>query len=61
MMDELRDYRFYAEDMLHPSDQAVRYIWDRFCDFALPEEDRGRLTAEEKRLRQSLHRPIPRE
>lgn len=61
MMDELRDYRFYAEDMLHPSDQAVRYIWDRFCDFALPEEDRGRLAAEEKRLRQSLHRPIPRE
>ncbi len=61
MMDELRDYRFYAEDMLHPSDQAVRYIWNRFCDFALPEEDRGRLAAEEKRLRQSLHRPIPRE
>lgn len=61
MMDELRDYRFYAEDMLHPSDQAVRYIWERFCDFALPEEDRGRLAAEEKRLRQSLHRPIPRE
>ena len=61
MMDELRDYRFYAEDMLHPSDQAVGYIWDRFCDFALPEEDRGRLAAEEKRLRQSLHRPIPRE
>ena len=60
MMDELRDYRFYAEDMLHPSDQAVRYIWDRFCDFALPEEDRGRLAAEEKKLRQSLHRPIPR-
>lgn len=60
MMDELRDYRFYAEDMLHPSDQAVGYIWDRFCDFALPEEDRGRLAAEEKRLRQSLHRPIPR-
>lgn len=60
MMDELRDYRFYAEDMLHPSAQAVGYIWDRFCDFALPEEDRGRLAAEEKRLRQSLHRPIPR-
>lgn len=60
MMDELRDYRFYAEDMLHPSDQAVGYIWNRFCDFALPEEDRGRLAAEEKRLRQSLHRPIPR-
>ena len=27
--DELRDYRFYREDMLHPSDQAVEYIWQR--------------------------------
>ena len=27
--DELRDYRFYQEDMLHPSDQAVAYIWER--------------------------------
>lgn len=30
--DELRDYRFYREDMLHPSDQAVEYIWKRFGD-----------------------------
>lgn len=28
--DELRDYRFYREDMLHPTDQAVEYIWQRF-------------------------------
>lgn len=30
VMDELRDYRFYAEDMLHPSPAAVAYIWERF-------------------------------
>ena len=30
MLDELRDYRFYAEDMVHPSSQAVNYIWERF-------------------------------
>jgi GSCFA family. len=30
MMDELRDYRFYAADMIHPSDQAIEYIFDRF-------------------------------
>jgi len=30
LMDELRDYRFYAADMLHPSEQAVEYIWQRF-------------------------------
>ena len=30
--DELRDYRFYASDMLHPSDQAVEYIWQRLSE-----------------------------
>lgn len=30
MMDELRDYRFYNDDMLHPSAQAIRYIWEKF-------------------------------
>lgn len=32
MMDELRDYRFYAEDLVHPSKMAVDYIWERFVD-----------------------------
>ena len=36
VMDELRDYRFYAEDMCHPSAQTVGYIRDRFLDWALP-------------------------
>ena len=31
LMDELRDYRFYADDMLHPSDMAVNYIWEKFA------------------------------
>ena len=31
MMDELRDYRFYAPDMLHPSEVAIDYIWEKFC------------------------------
>ena len=30
MMDELRDYRFYAEDMLHPNAIAIDYIWEQF-------------------------------
>ena len=30
--DELRDYRFYQPDMLHPSDQAVEYIWQQFVE-----------------------------
>ena len=32
ILDELRDYRFYAADMLHPSAQAVEYIWERLVD-----------------------------
>lgn len=32
MQDELRDYRFYKEDMIHPSNQAIDYIWDRFAN-----------------------------
>ncbi|MGA1978540.1 MAG: GSCFA domain-containing protein [Bacteroidales bacterium] len=32
LMDDLRDYRFYEEDMLHPSSQAIDYIWDRFTE-----------------------------
>jgi len=32
MMDELRDYRFYAEDMIHPNTTAIQYIWERFRD-----------------------------
>ena len=31
MMDELRDYRFYADDMMHPSPMAIDYIWERFA------------------------------
>lgn len=31
MIDELRDYRFYASDMIHPSDIAIEFIWNRFC------------------------------
>ena len=32
LMDELRDYRFYADDMLHPSSQAVEYIWQQLVE-----------------------------
>ena len=31
MMDDLRDYRFYADDLLHPNKQAVNYIWEKFA------------------------------
>ena len=37
MMDELRDYRFYEEDMLHPSRVAVQYIWEKFGETCFSE------------------------
>lgn len=37
MMDELRDYRFYAEDMLHPNSIAIDYIWERFFQTMISE------------------------
>jgi len=38
MMDELRDYRFYAEDMVHPNQVAINYIWERFFETVISEE-----------------------
>lgn len=38
MLDELRDYRFYADDMLHPSPLAVNYLWERFSDVFFSDE-----------------------
>lgn len=38
MMDELRDYRFYAEDMIHPNKTAISYIWERFCEVWISSE-----------------------
>lgn len=32
LMDELRDYRFYAQDLLHPNETAIAYIWERFTE-----------------------------
>ena len=60
LMDELRDYRFYAEDMVHPSDQAVGYVWERFCDFVLDDGERETLRENIKACRRSRHRPMER-
>ena len=60
VMDELRDYRFYAEDMVHPSSQAADYVWERFCDFALQDAERQKLEDNLKACRQRRHRPMAR-
>jgi len=38
MMDELRDYRFYAEDMMHPNATAIQYIWEQFASASIATE-----------------------
>jgi hypothetical protein len=58
LLDELRDYRYYADDLLHPSPLAVSIIYQRFLQAAL---DPGALTLleEVRRIRQAqLHRPL---
>jgi hypothetical protein len=55
MMDELRDYRFYTEDMCHPSQQAVNYIRERFLSWALPADELPRLEEKIRTFRHSLH------
>jgi lysophospholipase L1-like esterase len=58
MMDELRDYRFYAEDMLHPSQMAVDYIWERFKETTISETAYGIMDAVETIQKSLSHRPF---
>ena len=55
MMDELRDYRFYAEDMCHPTSQAIDYICERFLTWALPADERPQLEENIRVYKKSRH------
>lgn len=58
MMDELRDYRFYATDMLHPSELAIDYIWQRFTENLLSDESKG-IIKEWAEIQKAInHRPF---
>lgn len=58
MMDDLRDYRFYDADMLHPSAVAVEYIAQRFFDVALSAEAKVQKLKVDKIVEASQHRPF---
>ena len=58
MMDELRDYRFYADDMAHPSALAVEYIWERFSQTALSEATLDAIKRIEHIMAAAEHRPF---
>jgi hypothetical protein len=58
MIDDLRDYRFYAADMLHPTEEAENYIWQNFAERYFDEATR-QLIAEWTSIRASLnHKPF---
>lgn len=56
--DELRDYRFYNADMLHPSDQAVEYIWQRFGDTYFSDATKHFISLWEPVLKALNHHPF---
>lgn len=58
MNDDLRDYRFYESDLVHPSAMAVDYIWQKFQDRYLSNESRAMLREGEKATKRLNHRPI---
>lgn len=58
MLDELRDYRFYKEDMVHPTEQAVRHIWERFVDFAIDSVEKPAMKAAVELQQMLQHKPM---
>ena len=58
MMDELRDYRFYAEDMIHPNQIAIDYIWQRFSETFISEESHSIMKEVETIQKGLAHRPF---
>lgn len=58
LCDDLRDYRFYAEDMVHPSPVAADYIWKHFQAVYYTEADRVLMSARARALRAAGHHPL---
>jgi len=58
VMDELRDYRFYAPDMLHISDVAIGYVWEKFEQALIDEKSRQAARQVVKILQAVNHRPL---
>ena len=58
VLDELRDYRFYNEDMIHPNTVAINYIWRRFCESYMEEDTLQTVKTVENIVKASSHKPI---
>lgn len=58
VIDELRDYRFYTSDLVHPNAQAIDYVWEKFQQAAFAEDTLKLLKQIEKIQRARQHRPL---
>ncbi len=58
MMDELRDYRFYADDMTHPSELAIKYIFEIFSNSYLDSATQIKMIEEYKKTKREMHIPF---
>jgi hypothetical protein len=58
MMDDLRDYRFYSDDLVHPNSLAIQYIWEKFSAAYFDYETREFVRAWWKILKALSHRPF---
>lgn len=57
LLDDLRDYRFYADDLVHPAPQAVEYVWEKFAEAVLDDHTRQLLPEVEQIVAAASHRP----
>ena len=58
LLDELRDYRFYKEDMVHPTDQAVKYVFEKFVQFAVSPSEYPAMQAASELKQMLQHKPL---
>lgn len=57
VIDDLRDYRFYAEDMLHPNYQATDYVWQKLCETLLHKSSLNLMKEIKEIINAARHRP----
>ncbi len=58
IVDDLRDYRFYKEDLIHPSKQAVDYVFDKFSETHFSEKTKQGMTIQKAMLNLKAHRSL---
>ena len=58
LIDDLRDYRYYADDLAHPSKMAIDYVWERFCEVVLTPKAQAELPQVAQIVAAAEHRPF---